>query len=73
MVVSQELLLPFKPWVHVLVALEHNRLVESLGEAFEERAQFLPCVLGADTQLEREMLFQSHTWSFTDSTACVID
>ncbi len=52
MIVSQELLLRLEPGVHILVALEHDRLVKALGEALEEGSQLLSGVLSTDTQLQ---------------------
>ena len=51
MVLCQKLLLSLKPRVDILVTLQNNRLVKTLGETLQEGAQLLPSVLAANTQL----------------------
>ena len=52
MIVCQELLLPLKPRVYILVALEHDGFVEALGESLEKGPQLLPSILGTHAQLK---------------------
>ena len=50
MVFVQELLLRLKPWVHVLVTLQHS-FVDALGKPLEEAAKLLLGTLVSNTQL----------------------
>lgn len=52
MVLRQELLLPFKPRVNILMALEDNGFIDALGKTLKERAKLLASILGTDTQLQ---------------------
>lgn len=56
MIVSQELLLSLEPGIHVLVALQHHRLVKTLGEALEQGPQLFTGILCTDTQLQGNII-----------------